>query len=284
VPALLLIGWRGQPGVKDEPQHMKQGKITLALLAALDIPFSILSDDDEQATDDVRRAVQAMEHNNAPYALIVTRDTFEKYVPTADNESPFPLTREEAVALVLSELESHDVVVATTGKLGRELYAIREATGAAHDSDFLVVGSLGHASQVALTIALHKPSRMVCCFDGDGALLMHMGSLALIGTSTACNLKHIVYNNAAHDSVGGQPTVGFDVDLPAIARACGYKFTARAATQDEVLKRVRELRCTDGPGFLEVRIRKGARSNLGRPSPHLLDAKKSFMAFLADVN
>ncbi len=244
LPALLVIGWRGEPGVKDEPQHAKQGKITLSLLDCLGIPYSVLSDDESVASDQIADAL-AVINAGGVYALVVRKGTFSapEAVPAAEpsaSDLPFAamnvpeLSRESAIQAVAAALGPQDIVVSTTGMISRELFEYRASAGMGHGHDFLTVGSMGHASQIALGIALERPDRRVCCFDGDGAVLMHMGSMAIVGQSGASNYVHIVFNNGAHDSVGGQPTVGLAVDLCAVARAVGYRSALRVSTAAEL--------------------------------------------------
>ena len=239
MPMLLVIGWRGEPGTKDEPQHVKQGAITLALLDTLGIQYQILPDNMADLRKCMQTAMHAIQSKQMPYALVVKKDTFEPYrqpiLQQASAPSTLALTREDAIQALVALLDSDDIVVSTTGKTSRELFECRMA--AAQKSmaqDFLTVGSMGHASQIALGIALAKPARRVYCFDGDGALIMHMGALAIIGTQPSSNFKHIVLNNGAHDSVGGQPTAGFEIDIPSIALACGYKVALSAETLAEL--------------------------------------------------
>ena len=190
------------------------------------------------------------------------------------------MKRERAIELILDYIAPYDIVVVTTGKAGRELFELREKRRESHAQDFLNVGAMGHASMIAFGIALAKPKRSVWCLDGDGALLMHTGSLALIGALKPDNLRHLVLNNGAHDSVGGMPTAGFSVDMPALARASGYRAAARAATESEMVKAVRHLARVRGPAFLEVRIERGARADLGRPSRSLTYLKNRFIDFV----
>lgn len=201
IPALLLLGWRGEPGKKDEPQHIKQGRITGELLRVLEIPFDVLPDTIEDAEALLTKAVHAMRKQSVPYALIVPTGIFESYRPMNQIEMPYELAREEAVKAIIKQLSEDDIIVSTTGKTSRELFEYREELQQGHQQDFLTVGSMGHASHVALGIALARPDRNVYCLDGDGALIMHMGALAIIGARKPANFKHIMINNAAHDSV-----------------------------------------------------------------------------------
>ncbi|MEE9170920.1 MAG: phosphonopyruvate decarboxylase [bacterium] len=280
IPALLLLGWRGEPGKKDEPQHIKQGRITGELLRALEIPFDVLPATIEDAEALLTKAVHAMHKQSAPYALVVPTGVFESYRSMNQIELPYELSREEAVKAITKQFSEDDIFVSTTGKTSRELFEYREELQQGHQQDFLTVGSMGHASQIALGIALARPDRNVYCLDGDGALIMHMGALAIIGARKPANFKHIVINNAAHDSVGGQPTAGFEIDIPNIARACGYLAVMRAESVDEIYKKLPLLQKSHGPALLEIRVNKGARAELGRPTTSPIENKHAFMKFL----
>lgn len=280
IPMLLLVGWRGEPGRPDEPQHVKQGKVTLDLFSVLGIDAVVLPEDETAALESLRQAVRRTRANSSPVALIVRSGTFGKYKLQREAVTAFPLSREAAVKAVLSGLADAAVVVATTGMTAREMFEHRVMTGRSHRADFRTVGCMGHASQIALGIALAQPDREVCCLDGDGAVIMHMGALAIIGSQRPANLKHVVINNGAHDSVGGQPTAGFAMDLLQIANACGYRHAWRAETQEEVDGRVSELRMAQGPVLLEIRVNKGARPDLGRPTASPAENKRELMQFL----
>ncbi len=283
IPMLLLIGWRGRPGVRDEPQHVKQGRITLDLLDTLEIPYEILSGSWPEAEKTVFRACEYLRDRSAPFALVVPEGTFEPYEGGAPSEGGAPgLSREEAIEQIVRRLSAEDVIVSTTGMTSRELYEIREGLGQAHDRDFLTVGSMGHSSQVALGISLASPGRDVYCIDGDGAAILHMGSLAICGTRGPENFRHIVINNEAHDSVGGQPTAAGRIDIPAIAGSCGYKLAMSALSAGELGAKMSRLIREAGPSLLEVRVRRGARKDLGRPAGTPLENKKAFMDFLAE--
>jgi phosphonopyruvate decarboxylase len=277
IPMLLLIGWRGQPGISDEPQHIKQGRITQSLLDSLEIPYSTLPSEFEHAKKTLENAITSAQNRNAPYAILVRKKTFEPYNLISSSKSIYEHERESALKLVTSFLDTQDLVVSTTGKTSRELFEYRESLKQEHDKDFLTVGSMGHSSQIALGIAINKPQRQIYCFDGDGAAIMHLGSLAIIGQHAPKNYKHIIFNNGAHDSVGGQPTVGHNIDFLKIAEACGYKTTLRAKTTEEIKIAMQKLIKADGPSLLEILINRGARNNLGRPTISPIENKNSFM-------
>lgn len=280
MPLLLIIGWRGEPGVHDEPQHVKQGKVTLPLLETMGIPFVVL---DKQWEAQVDEALHVIKENDGIYALIVRKGTFDDYLLQNQSISSLPLLREEAVKMVVDKLRDDDIVVSTTGMISRELFEYREAKGQGHAHDFLTVGSMGHASQIALGIALHKPSRRVIVFDGDGALLMHMGGMAIIGDYCPKNLVHIVFNNGAHDSVGGQPTVGQKIDVEAIAKAVGYKDVVSVDTQESLMCAMNHVNHSvlEGVALINVNVRKGNRKDLGRPTTTPIENKEALMKELA---
>lgn len=272
IPVLLVIGWRGEPNVHDEPQHIKQGKLTLPLLEVMGVRYEIL---DSMAQ--VSLAFEYMRETGKPFALIVRKGTFSAYsYKVRHNESEF--VREDAVKMVLSLLGNRDIVVSTTGMISRELYENRSS----HEKDFLTVGSMGHASSIAFGIALERENRKVFCFDGDGAFLMHMGAGAVIASRKLKNFRHIVFNNAAHDSVGGQPTVAEKIDLPKIAAGSGYIKTFSARTSDELKSVWTDFYEMNGPSLLEIKVKCGARENLGRPKEKPVENKNAFMAFLKD--
>ena len=207
VPMLLMIGWRGEPNVKDEPQHKKQGRVTLKMLKAMEVPYQVLSVDtsDEQAKEIIKKASKEALKNNTPYAIVVKKSSFSEYKLKKDETANLPLFREDAIKIIVDNLDDKDIVVSTTGVASRELFEYREELKQGHEKDFLTVGGMGHANQIALGIAMQKPNRSVFCLDGDGAVLMHMGSMAINGNIKCDNFKHIVFNNGAHDSVGGNP-------------------------------------------------------------------------------
>ena len=280
IPLLLLIGWRGEPGVADEPQHRKQGRVTLETLAALEIPYEILPSDDNAMAAVVARAASTAKRDSRPFALVVKKGTFAPYELKSKKADAFAVRREEAIKLVLDSLTADEVVVSTTGMTSREVFEHRVATKAGHARDFLTVGCMGHASQIAMGIALRKPERSVYCLDGDGAVLMHMGGLSTIGAIGVGNFKHVVINNGAHDSVGGQPTAALAIDLISIARACGYRWAESAISVSEIKDKLARLKQHAGPAMLEIRVNKGARKDLGRPTTSTHDNKRDFMAFL----
>jgi phosphonopyruvate decarboxylase len=279
IPVLLVIGWRGRPGVHDEPQHVKQGKITTALLDVMGINYEVLSKDEKEAAVQIGKAANAL-RNNDVFALVIEKDTFEEYKLQNIETNCLTMSREEAIQAVASALEPKDVIVSTTGMISRELFEARTAWGQGHERDFLTVGSMGHASQIALGIALEKQDRKVWCFDGDGATIMHMGSLAIVASKKPANYIHVVFNNGAHDSVGGQPTVGLKINIPAVANAVGYNATWSVTDASELTKAIDECRKATGPVLLEIKVKKGNRKDLGRPTTTPIENKEALMQFL----
>lgn len=278
IPMLLLIGWRGEPGSLDEPQHRTQGAVTLPLLAASQIGHAVIDATTTDLDGTIREALQ--QAAGGPFALVVRKGTFKTSGRPAAIPAAGSFRREHAVAAIADSLETGDLVVATTGMTARELYAHRERCNQAHDRDFLVIGGMGHASQIAHTLASYRSDRQVYCLDGDGALLMHMGALAIIGATRRSNLRHIVLNNGVHESVGGQPTVALAVDLPSLARAVGYATAMRVTALDDLPHALEELRRSEGPALLEVQVAPGHRTDLGRPQPDTVHAKKAWLSAL----
>lgn len=279
IPVLLLIGWRGRPGVHDEPQHVKQGKVTTGLLNVMGVNYEVLSKEEDKAEKQIIKAIKALQ-NKEVFALVIEKDTFEDYRLQNVEVNDLSMSREEAIQAVAAALGEKDCIVSTTGMISRELFEYRVAKGQGHERDFLTVGSMGHASQIALGIAMAKPERKVWCFDGDGASIMHMGSMAIVANKAPKNYVHVVFNNGAHDSVGGQPTVGLKIDLPAVARAVGYKMTCSADSREVLAESLKAVASTDGPILLEIKVKKGNRKDLGRPTTTPIQNKKALMEFL----
>lgn len=281
IPVLLIIGWRGEPGRHDEPQHKKQGRVMLSMLDAMEIPYEVLPDTLGDAAVTIQGLLDTMRDRVSPVALIVHEGTFAAYAQRAGVSSGYSLAREAALQIILDHLNADDIVVATTGKTSREIYEYRDYFQQGHSNDFLTVGSMGHSSQIALGIALHRPGREVYCIDGDGAAIMHMGGLTVAGSRGPGNFRHIILNNGVHDSVGGQPTAGFDIDFTGVARSCGYSKVLRADSGGSLITAMKELVDSAGPSLLEVRICAGSRTNLGRPKTTPRENKTSLMEFLA---
>lgn len=280
IPVLLLIGWRGKPGVHDEPQHVKQGKVTTGLLNVMGVNYDVLSQDEEKAAKQIEKAIAVMKATNEVYALVIEKGTFEDYKLQNVEENDLQMTREEAIQTVAASLGKKDVIVSTTGMISRELFETRTAWKQGHERDFLTVGSMGHASQIALGIAMEKADRKVWCFDGDGASIMHMGNMAIVASKHPKNYVHVVFNNGAHDSVGGQPTVGLKIDLPSVAKSVGYKETYSVDNMGKLKSILPSIAKAEGPVFLQVCVKKGNRKDLGRPTTTPIQNKEALMKFL----
>ena len=280
IPCLLVIGWRGEPGTKDEPQHVKQGAVTLSQLDLLGIPYEILSPDTtEEGFRGQFAALLSVLAESRPAALVIRKGALKTdRHPVYGNSAV--LTREEAAGILLEAAAPSDCFVSTTGKLSREVFEWREARGEDHRRDFLTVGSMGHASMIALRIAEEKKDRRVWCLDGDGAVLMHLGSLPLIGRRSPRNLVHVVINNGAHETVGGMPVCSGALDLPELARAAGYPLIFSADSGESLRTVLRDLPAASGPVLLEIRCACGARADLGRPTTTPLQNRDAFMDFL----
>lgn len=279
IPVLLLIGWRGRPGVHDEPQHVKQGKVTTGLLNVMGVNYEVLSKEEDNAAKQIDKAAKALA-NKEVFALVIEKDTFEDYKLQNVEVNDLTMSREEAIQTVAAALGEKDCIVSTTGMISRELFEYRTAMNQGHERDFLTVGSMGHASQIALGIALAQPDRRVWCFDGDGAAIMHMGSMAIVANKAPKNYAHVVFNNGAHDSVGGQPTVGLKIDLPAVARAVGYKATYSVDSKAELESVLAKVNNFESPTLLEIKVKKGNRKDLGRPTTTPIQNKEALMTFL----
>jgi phosphonopyruvate decarboxylase len=272
-PILMIVGWRGEPGVNDEPQHIKQGQITQSQLDLLDIPYFILDAnvDWELILD---QAVSKLNANNSPVALLVRKGAFSSYHSSKTGKKLSYITRYQALETIL-DLSCKDLIVTTTGKTSREVFEIRKSK-LSKQGDFLTVGGMGHASSIALGLAIGLPQKRVICIDGDGAMIMHMGALSIIGSIAPANYLHILLNNGAHDSVGGQPTVAGGIDFEALSVANGYKKYIRASTVEEI-KSAWSLAGSDGPIMIEVLIKLGSDQKLGRPTSTPKEIKKMFI-------
>lgn len=280
IPILLVIGWRGRPGEHDEPQHVKQGKVTIGLLNVMGVNYSILPKDEGTASKVIGNAVDYMKSTGESYAIVVEKNTFDAYDVHDIKENNLTLSREQAIQTVVARIEDNACIVSSTGMISRELFEVRTSSNHGHERDFLTVGSMGHASQIALGVSIEKPNRRVYCFDGDGAVIMHMGNMAIIGDMSPRNFVHVVFNNGAHDSVGGQPTVGLKIDLCAIAKAVGYQAAFSTDSLDSLSEVLDTIKSIDGPIFLQICVKKGNRCNLGRPSISPVQNKEAFMNYI----
>ena len=284
IPCLLVIGWRGEPGVKDEPQHIKQGKITINQLEILGIPFRILSEEtqEDELKKDFAELFSEMS-NGRTAAFIIKKGTFHSECkPNYGNI--FVLTRESAVEKILAVSSPEDVFICTTGKLSREVFELRESRKEGHSHDFLTVGSMGHASMIALQIAVEKPDRKIWCLDGDGASLMHLGAFPLIGRKHPANFIHVVINNGAHDTVGGMPVCSSSLNIAALASASGYAQVLKADSESSLDHALAvAASCHSGPLMIEVCCACGSRDNLGRPTTSPVANRNQLMASIRQI-
>ena len=276
IPMLILIGWRGEPGNLDEPQHIKQGAIQEKLLNTLEIPYEII-DNELKNYNLISDLISKSKNEDRPVALLIKKNTFSKYKTkkVTSNTSQLML-REKVLEEILNSEIKNEIFVTTTGKTSREFYELRKNNSEVINKDFLTIGSMGHCSQIALGISLFNKND-VYCIDGDGSVIMHMGSLAISGTSNSKNFKHIILNNGSHESVGGQPTVGKKINFSKIAKSSGYKKVKKISTYTELKKSIKWLNSNEGPLLLEVLIKNGSRENLGRPIESPNENKLNFM-------
>ena len=273
VPMLLIIGWRGEPGVKDEPQHVAQGRLTLPLLETLEVPYQVL--DPEQWEQQVDRAVEQLRRSNSPVALVVRKGAFGKHA-ASPRPTALTLTREVALERVLATIGPEAFVVSTTGKTSREVFEIRERRGEGHHHDFLTVGGMGHAASIAAGVCLGT-DQTVYCIDGDGGFLMHLGSIPVIAQRVRPNFRYLMINNGAHESVGGQPTVGFEIDTAAILSAAGFEQVEVVREDSELTAAVQRLAARPRSALV-VEVAQGSRADLGRPTVAPAANKADMMA------
>lgn len=282
IPVVFIVGWRGEPGIHDEPQHIYQGEVTIKLLEDMGIATFII--DKETTDEEVAEAMAEFRNvlkSGKDVAFVIGKGALTD-APKMEYKNDNTMMREEIIQHIV-RISGEDPIVSTTGKTSRELFETRVANGQSHKYDFLTVGSMGHSSSIALGVAINKPSMRIWCIDGDGAVLMHMGSMAVIGSNKPNNLIHIVINNGAHETVGGMPTVASQIDLVAIAKACGYLYTVCVDNFDDLDRELEEAKGKNRLSFIEVKCSIGARENLGRPTTTALENKENFMDFLNTV-
>ena len=276
---IFIVGWRGEPGVHDEPQHIYQGEVTVKLLDDMDIKSFIISKD---TTEDELRAVMAdfrkLLENGKQVAFVVRKGALTD-APKVEYKNDNKMIREEIIQHIV-KATGEDPIVSTTGKPSRELFETRAANGQSHKYDFLTVGSMGHTSSIALGVAINKPEQRIWCVDGDGAVLMHMGSMAVLGANAPKNVVHVVINNGAHETVGGMPTVAAKIDLVAIAKACGYPNAVCVDSFEALDRELEAAKSRNELSFIEVKCSIGARDDLGRPTTTALENKQNFMDYL----
>ena len=279
IPVVFIVGWRGEPGIHDEPQHIYQGEVTLKLLEDMDIATFVIGkettdEEAEKAMDNFRMILA----QGKDVAFVIRKGALTD-APKVEYRNDNTMVREEIIRHIVN-VSGEDPVVSTTGKASRELFEIREANAQGHQYDFLTVGSMGHSSSIALGVALNKPDRKIWCIDGDGAVLMHMGSLAIVGAVKPKNLVHVVINNEAHETVGGMPTAAKSIDFVSIAKACGYSYAKAVQTFDDLDRELKAVKERNELSLLEIKSSIGAREDLGRPTTTALENKNNFMKFI----
>lgn len=283
IPMLLLIGWRGQGNSEpDHPQHWRQGEITTSILDVLHIPYTVLTDDNEEFAKSVEEAVAYCKEERGVYAFVAPKGVMADPDKPNNVDAVYPMSREEAIEVILDHMPADTIYTATTGRATRELFFLREKRGETKSHDFLNVGSMGHASSVALGIALEKKDRNIVALDGDCAAIMHMGALTMVSKVSAPNFLHVVLNNGAHESVGGQPSAGHLLDWTSIAEACGYQTVSHpVTTKEELVEAIETLQEADRAGFIDCRIHKGLSRKL---PPIVFDHREAIDALIYNLN
>lgn len=283
IPMIFIIGWRGEPGIYDEPQHIYQGEVTLKLLKDMNIHTFIIS---KETTDDEVIAAMAEFHSflkDGKNVAFVIRKGALDYEKEVQYKNQNRITREDVIRHIVN-VSGEEPIISTTGKASRELFEIRVANGQSHKYDFLTVGSMGHSSSIALGIAVSKPNTRVWCIDGDGAALMHMGAMAVIGANAPNNMIHVIINNASHETVGGMPTVADKIDFVAIAKACGYSNAVNVNNINDLDRELETAKFRNELSLIEVKCSIGARENLGRPTTTTLENKQDFMEYVRKLS
>ena len=282
IPMLIVIGWRGEPGVKDEPQHIAQGKCMIDLIKSLDVTYDILPTSEKEANEVLDKSIQIIKEESRPHILLVRKNTFEKYSEKVSIENNYPIYRKEAIEKLI-KFFNKDIILSTTGKISRELLESADEIGMSHDNIFLNVGAMGHVSMISFGIALNT-NKKVICIDGDGSVIMHMGNLTSIGTSACDNMVHIVLNNGMHESVGVQPTTAFDVNLTKVAESCGYSYCKQVSKIEDLESELNYITDNnlDKPVFLEVLINNKVNytHELSRPKNPPIERKEKFINFI----
>ncbi|MFR3358315.1 MAG: phosphonopyruvate decarboxylase [Eubacterium sp.] len=281
IPMIFIVGWRGEPGVHDEPQHIYQGEVTVKLLEDMDVAaYVVTKETTEEELDAQMQVFRSLLAQGKDVAFVVKKGalSFEKNVEYSNKNH---MCREEIIEHIVN-VSKEDPILSTTGKASRELFEIREKNGQSHKYDFLTVGSMGHTSSIALGVALQKPQQKIWCIDGDGAMLMHMGAMAVIGANKPSNLVHIVINNGAHETVGGLPTVASEINLVKMAEACGYPYAVRVSEFEQLDKELQAAKERRELTLIEVECAIGAREDLGRPTTTALENKENFMRYLQE--
>lgn len=279
IPVVFIVGWRGEPGIHDEPQHIYQGEVTVKLLEDMGIESFIIGK--ETTDEEVKVAMKGFREvleSGKDVAFVIRKGALTD-APKVEYKNDNAMIREEIIRHIV-KASGEDPIISTTGKASRELFETRVANDQSHKYDFLTVGSMGHSSSIALGVAINKPNQRIWCIDGDGAVLMHMGSMAVLGANKPKNLIHIVINNGAHETVGGMPTVAADIDLVAIAKSCGYPYAVCVDDFNDLDTALEAVKGRDELSLIEVKCSIGARDDLGRPTTTALENKQNFMEYL----
>ncbi len=279
IPMIFVVGWRGEPGIHDEPQHIYQGEVTVKLLEDMDIATFVVSKETTEEELSAQMTVFQKLLDAGKNVAFVIRKGALSYDGKVKYENSNTMVREEIIQHIVA-VTGEDPIVSTTGKASRELFETREANGQSHKYDFLTVGSMGHSSSIALGVALNKPDKKVWCIDGDGAVLMHMGSMAVLGANKPKNMVHVIINNGAHETVGGMPTVAAEIDFVSIAKACGYPNAVSVASFETLDTELNIAKNSDELSLIEVKCSIGARDDLGRPTTTAIENKQNFMDYL----
>lgn len=279
IPMIFVIGWRGEPGVHDEPQHIFQGEVTIKLLDDMDIAsFVVGKETTQKELEDKMAEYDRLLQQGKQVAFVIRKGALS-YEGKVRYENENSMTREEILRHIV-DMSGTDPIVSTTGKASRELFEIREEKEQGHQHDFLTVGSMGHSSSIALGVAINQPHKKIWCVDGDGAVLMHMGAMALLGVNRPANLVHIIINNGAHETVGGMPTAAGQIDLVAVAKGCGYPKAVRVSSFEELDRELLAAKEGEELVLIEVLCSIGARADLGRPTTTARENKEGFMGYL----
>jgi len=276
IPMLFIVGYRGSPGLKDEPQHKFMGRITEKMFDCLEIEYEVIDGSiSESKLKDIFDRIKNTLANKKQFSLIIKKDTFDKRTNAAYANS-YKLNREHIVSEIMKKIKENDLVVSTTGKISREVYEQNN-----RNQCFLTVGGMGHASMIAFGIAENSPSKRVICLDGDGAALMHLGNLAFIGSRGVENLIHICLNNDAHESVGGMPTAAPNFKYAETAKVCGYSNIFVVQTAEEFNNLMNDFNNLKKLTFIEIKVANESRDDLARPKESALDNAISFMNYIS---
>jgi phosphonopyruvate decarboxylase len=282
IPVIFVVGWRGEPGIHDEPQHIYQGEVTVKLLEDMDIASFVIEKD--TSDEDVAKAMEQFRTllaEGRDVAFVIRKGALTD-APKVEYRNCNSMIREEIIRHII-KASGEDPIISTTGKASRELFEAREFSGQSHKYDFLTVGSMGHTSSIALGVAINKPQTRIWCVDGDGAVLMHMGAMAVMGYNKPTNVIHVIINNSAHETVGGMPTVAGSIDLVKIALSCGYPYASCVNTYDDLDRELELAKKRNEFSLIEVKCSIGARDDLGRPTTTAIENKSIFMNYLSEL-